>query len=235
MKLPERIERDYMVFRARIVHDAARIVRPKLLGSHAFRADTEDDPNIEELAAVLGISAAALLDKRKLRKRLRRVAERLSVEKQAQLSALLGRWVRAPDDGIIERWVSEQARAINAALDEWVGRAATATAFGATEEVVAATAAVAATRARIAASSAVLSLNTELLGTAAAANGLTSYRWVTEDDEVVRDNHAALHYSIQRWDSPPIGGGTKEGDEGHPGSGFGCRCIAEPVGPLVNT
>lgn len=248
-KLPEVIERDYMLFRAAVMHDVARVAAPRLAGSHLIRLDSEDDPQLLELAALLGISGAALLNKRKLRAKLRRFAHRLSVEKQAQLSALLGRWVRAPDEGISARWVEEQVEAIEASVDSWVKRAAVAAgslAAGAAvalvaanqavspagvREVVALTGAVAATRARAGASAAVLSLNTELLGNVAQANGVDSYRWVTQDDDRVRENHFDLHYTIQQWNDPPIGGGTKPDEEGHPGEGFGCRCIAEPLTP----
>lgn len=252
MNLPETIERDYMRFRAVIMHDVSRIASPRIAGSHLLRTDAEDDPQLLELAAVLGLSAEALVDKRKLRAKLRRFAKRLSVEKQAQLSALLGRWVRAPDEHLVERWVSEQTTAINKSVDTWLGRAVQVGALAVTgnfilagvnqtfapqeaQTAVALTGAAAATRARQAASSAVLSLNTQLLGNVAVANGLSHYRWITQDDEVVRDNHFDLHYSLQSWAFPPAGGGTKPGEPGHPGDGYGCRCYADPVSPLQVT
>lgn len=245
-KLPLAIERDYSVFRARIMHDVSRIASPRIAGSHLLRTDAKDDPQLLELAALLGISARSLVNRRKLRAKLRRFAQRLSVEKQSQLSALLGRWVREPDEALVERWVDEQTVAISKSVDTWLARAVQATALAVsgnlvlagvnqafapqeTQTAIALAGAAAATRARQAASAAVLSLNTELLGNVSVANGVGNYRWVTEDDDVVRDNHAALHYTIQSWANEPAGGGTKEDDPGHPGSGFGCRCIAEPL------
>jgi hypothetical protein len=245
--LPLAIERDYKHFRARIMHDVARVAAPRIMGSHAFRTDAKDDPQLLELAALLGISAEALVNKGKLRAKLRRFAKRLSVEKQTQLSALLGRWVREPDEALSEAWVESQLTAVSEQVDAWIARAAVslgalaitgnlAAAAGnqvltpdELQSTVAISGAVAATRARAGASSAVLSLNTQLLGNISQANGVGNYRWVTEDDERVRENHFDLHYTIQSWANEPAGGGTKPEDPGHPGSGFGCRCIAEPL------
>lgn len=246
-KLPEVIERDYMRFRAQVIHDVGRVATPRFDALHRVRTDAKDDADLKALAVLLGLSVDALLNRKKLRERLRRFGGRLSVEKQAQLSALLGRWVREPDPAIIERWVEEQEQSIAKSIDTWLGRAAIALgAFALTQNVlgavanqaltpeeartgVARTTAALATRSRLAASAAVLALNSDLLSNVATSNGVGQYRWVTQDDERVRDNHAELHYSIQSWSDPPLGGGTKEDDEGHPGSGYGCRCIAEPL------
>jgi len=245
--LPLDIERDYRAFRAQVMHDVTRTALPRMAASHLWRTDSEDDPQLLELAALLGISSASLIDERKLRAKLRRLASRLSVQKQAQLSALLGRWVNEPSNHLIDQWVEEQVTAVSTQVDGWLARAGVSLgALAITHNVVVAGlnqlltpeqaqaevsvgGAIAASRARMGASAAVLNLNTALLGNVAVSQGLTSYRWVTEDDEVVRDNHAALHFSVQSWNSPPMGGGTKEDEEGHPGSGFGCRCEAEPI------
>jgi SPP1 gp7 family putative phage head morphogenesis protein len=245
--LPLRLEREYEFFRAKIVHDVGRIGTQKLTASHLVRLDAEDDPQLRALAELLGLSSAALLNGNKLRAKLRRFAERLSAEKRLQLSTLLGRWVPEPNPAIIEKWVSEQATAISEEVNGWLSRAAVATgtvgtagalAFAATNQTATAEAArgaiafataVAATRARNAASSALLNLNTQLLGSASTLAGVTSYLWVTAKDERVREWHASLDGTIQKWDDPPMGGGTREDEEGNPGSGWGCRCIAEPV------
>jgi len=224
--LPLRIETDYQVFRARIMHDVTRIAVPRMAGSRLLRVDAKDDPQLLELAALLGLSSAALLNKRKLRAKLQRFARRLSVEKQSQLSALLGRWVRAPDEHLVEQWVSSQMEAISTQIDLWLARAASSESA---PELVAFTGAAQASRARLAASAAVLALNTRLLANVATANGVGEYRWRTAGDDAVRENHAALDGLIQRWAEPPPGGGTKPGDAGHPGEGYGCRCEAEPL------
>lgn len=57
--------------------------------------------------------------------------------------------------------------------------------------------------------------------------GLTSYQWTTSGDERVRDMHADLEGTIQKWSDPPV---TNEaGDRNHPGEDYQCRCTAEPV------
>ena len=84
------------------------------------------------------------------------------------------------------------------------------------------------------ASFAVLELNSDIIRDIATRGGSTHYRWETEQDERVRPNHEVLHDSIQSWDIPPEGGGTHAIDRGHPGSGWGCRCLAIPLaGPTL--
>ncbi len=51
--------------------------------------------------------------------------------------------------------------------------------------------------------------------------GIEQYRWRTAQDERVRDTHAALDGTVQRWDSPP--------GVGHPGQDIQCRCVAIPI------
>ena len=51
--------------------------------------------------------------------------------------------------------------------------------------------------------------------------GVERYRWLTSEDERVRDTHAALNGSIQRFDQPPL--------VGHPGEDWMCRCVEQPL------
>jgi len=191
--------------------------------------DSEDDPQILELAALLGVSASLLLNKRKLREKLRRIASRLSREKQAQLSVLLGRWVQSPEGILTDRWVDQQVEAISKSVDTWVARTSVDVSAGVAAETLIGSGAVAAAQARNGAAFAVLALNTALLSQVSSSNGVGDYLWVTKDDAVVRINHAQLHYTIQQCGTPPSGGGTKPGESGHPASGYGCRCEAKPT------
>lgn len=50
--------------------------------------------------------------------------------------------------------------------------------------------------------------------------GITGYIWRTVGDGAVRDTHAALDGTPQKWGSPP--------SVGHPGDDIQCRCIADP-------
>ena len=56
----------------------------------------------------------------------------------------------------------------------------------------------------------------------AQANGSVHYTWVTRHDERVREGHAVLDGTLQRWDAPP-NTGRKEGHN-HPGQAVNCRC-----------
>ena len=62
--------------------------------------------------------------------------------------------------------------------------------------------------------------------------GATGYVWRTADDERVRDLHAELEGQFFAWDDPPVIG--TNGERGHPGDIYNCRCIAEPVFPDVD-
>jgi SPP1 gp7 family putative phage head morphogenesis protein len=60
--------------------------------------------------------------------------------------------------------------------------------------------------------------------------GIEEYDWSTSDDERVRESHAALDGTRQRWDSPPVVD-ERTGRREHPGGDFQCRCAAIPVLP----
>lgn len=51
--------------------------------------------------------------------------------------------------------------------------------------------------------------------------GIEEYRWMTANDERVRDEHADLDGETFRWDDAPTGG--------HPGEAVQCRCVAIPL------
>jgi SPP1 gp7 family putative phage head morphogenesis protein len=54
------------------------------------------------------------------------------------------------------------------------------------------------------------------------ALGIRRYRWLSEEDERVRELHRKLDGTIRSWDDP-------HPTEGHPGQAWGCRCVAQPV------
>lgn len=63
----------------------------------------------------------------------------------------------------------------------------------------------------------------------AEATGSQFYRWHTSHDSRVREMHADLDGKIFSWNSPPVAGIGKGGEElrAHPGCIFNCRCTAE--------
>lgn len=58
--------------------------------------------------------------------------------------------------------------------------------------------------------------------------GIVEYTWSTSEDERVREDHALLDGTVQRWDTPPVVD-RRTGRREHPGSDFQCRCSAVPI------
>lgn len=56
--------------------------------------------------------------------------------------------------------------------------------------------------------------------------GITRYRWVTSNDERVREVHRELDGKVFSWGEAVI---DRNGTRGNPGEAFGCRCKAEPI------
>jgi len=75
-------------------------------------------------------------------------------------------------------------------------------------------------------------LNSTVGQSAMQRAGATGYIWRTEDDERVRELHAELDGQFFAWSDPPVIG--TDGERGHPGDIYNCRCIAEPVFPDVD-
>jgi uncharacterized protein with gpF-like domain len=228
--IPEHLEIEYMLDQRRLLHDLG-------LQAAATAEKLDQRTDSDELLAFLNMTAPQILDTAKLRLRLRRLANRMTDEKLQEMTALLGRQVRRPHAAVLEKWITQQVEAVQFTVEQWL--------LAATEEV---------TRSRVhgipiaeltaalrfkakqmgmvsefRASAAVLQLNAQLIEETAKGGGSTHYRWVTQDDGKVRDNHVPLHYTIQSWNKPPPGGGTRPGDNGHPGSGYGCRCLPTPI------
>jgi hypothetical protein len=241
-RLPVELEREYGVFRNRILRGTFDLASRALARKdtlNKLRQDAEDEvsPDLEALLALLGISMVTLLNQDKLKQRLRTFAKRLSAQKQAELSQLLGKVVLPPSPRTLERWVEDQAKAITVSVETWLASANEQVAAGLREgqsiEQVRAALEKSANQAGLlgaaAASASILALNSQVVSEVAQEAGSTAYRWVTENDSRVRENHRPLHNTIQLWASPPEGGGTKPEDYGHPGSGWGCRCISVPL------
>lgn len=233
LKLPERLEREFAGFRMRIDSDVASVV-DMALTKQQLRQDDENHPDLLAMIALLGLSARGILNERLLRKRLRRIARTLSREKQAEFTTLLGRFVQQPSEATLNLWVDEQTKYIQEATRAWLAAAAvivagTAGGIQVQRNAVLATVPALQRRSVFAASAGILGLQALIVPEVSVANGLTHYKWVTEGDDRVRDHHAALNGTIQSWSDPPIGGGTYEDEPGHPLSGYGCRCLAQPI------
>ena len=230
--LPERLELEYMLSQRRLVRDLAWLTVASL---SKFREDQRQDS--DELLAWLGLSAPQALDEAQLRRRLRLIGVRLTHEKLQELSTLLGWQVRAPRTASVEKWIDAQVLAIQSTIDNWLVAAGEEIRRSRLHGMAMADMTVtlrtlqsqAGERAERRASAAILQLNSQLIEETARGAGSTHYRWMTEDDGRVRDWHMEKHGDVFSWDSPPAGGGSHKGDAGHPGSGYGCRCVPVPI------
>jgi SPP1 gp7 family putative phage head morphogenesis protein len=61
------------------------------------------------------------------------------------------------------------------------------------------------------------------------ALGIDSYVWISSRDARTRSHHRRLDGQTFLYSDPPVGGGTRPGDRGHPGDGILCRCTARPI------
>jgi hypothetical protein len=230
--LPVRMEMEFMLDQRRLMKQLNLLAIASL--GEPTEDQRQDSPGLEQF---LQMNAGEILNERKLRVRLRHLATTLSGQKLVELRALLGRAVSAPAPGLIDAWIDSQVLAIQASVQQWL---ATSTAKIASSQIAKTPLATMvselstvskslAARAEKRASFAVLQLNSQIIEEVAKGAGSSHYRWITEGDSLVRDNHIPLDGTIQSWASPPSGGGTREGDIGAPGSGYGCRCVPEPI------
>lgn len=74
-----------------------------------------------------------------------------------------------------------------------------------------------------------LTLNSSIARNRQQNAGITEYVWTTSGDERVREAHAELDGTVQRWNDPPVT--SESGATNHPGEDFQCRCTAFPVLP----
>ena len=229
--IPDRLEREFAAFRMRIDSDVHGVMNTALVGAQ-LRQDDHENPDLLAMIALLGIGAASILNEAKLRARLTRIARTLSREKQFEFIRLLGKFVDAPSDAALAGWVDVQTAQIQKATRLWLERSAETVATQGIQPArieIAATVPAVQKSSAVAASAAILALTGAVVSQVAQANGLTHYKWETAGDDLVRDWHAELDGTIQAWASPPPGGGTDEGEAGHPLSGYGCRCTAQPI------
>ena len=111
--IPERLELEYMLDQRRLVRGLAKMAERSLLQ----RTDSD------ELLSFLNLTAAQVLNKKLLRRRLRQIAHEMTQEKLRELTALLGHSVRLPLTGTIEKWINEQELAVTATVERWLQEA----------------------------------------------------------------------------------------------------------------
>jgi len=230
--IPNRLELEYMMDQRRLMKQLEWFT---VAAAQKYSQDhRQDSPG---LRAFLQLSTPEILDERKLRMRLRHLATTLSTQKMRELRALLGRGVTEPSPGMLGQWIDDQVLAIQFTVSQWLETATGHLADGARSGTTIAEM----TRglrllsksigrqAEARASFRILHLAGQIIEEVARGAGATHYRWITEQDSRVRDWHKPLHGNMYAWGEPPTGGGTRAADVGAPGSGFGCRCIAEPL------
>lgn len=230
--IPETLERDYMRLKWRLFSDLAELVEQVLSTAIKRREDAGED-----LMMLLGLTPEQLLDRGRIVERLVQLANDINQEKITQIGKLLGRPVSGVPPERIALWADAQADVIMNEVRVFLGKvgaeAATqlgkASSFAATVKLVKILASDASKVAEVRGSAAVLQLNSEIIQEVAQSGGSVFYTWQTEEDSRVRPHHADLNKTVQTWNNPPRGGGTNSGDVGHPGSGYGCRCVPLPL------
>lgn len=132
-------------------------------------------------------------------------------------------------------FVQENVRLITSVVDRGLGQVARlverATARGTRAEVLARQILerfdVTTSRAELIARDQVLKLHGAVTRLRQEALGIRRYTWSTSLDERVREMHAELEGTEQRWDDPPVV--SEDGRREHPGGDFQCRCVAVPI------
>jgi len=87
-------------------------------------------------------------------------------------------------------------------------------------------------RAEFIARDATLKLNAHVTRERQKACGIEQYIWSTSLDERVRDTHAELEGQTFSWDDQPVV--NEDGDVGHTGDDYQCRCVAVPILPELD-
>lgn len=88
------------------------------------------------------------------------------------------------------------------------------------------------TRAKLIARDQVLKFNSSLTEARYQEAGIEKYKWVTSNDERVRDEHKRVNGQIFRWDTKRNDKMAKPSQNGiyhNPGEAPQCRCVAFPV------
>lgn len=180
---------------------------------------------------------AAKTFRNKIEPIVRMVYSRVNKHSREQLSRSLGIDVALikPDIGIANRFLSDNVQLIkNMSVEsiETTGRIIQRDwARGVRVEDISETLQkrieVGKSRARLIARDQVLKLNGAMNQDRQVSLGVQEYKWLHMNDERVRDEHRELGGNTYKWSSPPIVG--RDGERGHPGEYFQCRCQALPV------
>jgi len=169
------------------------------------------------------------LDETRLRQHLRHLGMRLIKEKRTQLEPILGKMKLPMPTNTLEQWIDGQVESIQSTVDAWHEQPRQ---DASDDDLIAQMMRLAkelSTQQESRASAAILQLNTETIEDIARGSGSSHYRWETQKDDRVRDWHEDLQSKTVSWNKPPMGGGTRKTDKGHPGSGYGCRCWPAPI------
>lgn len=247
MQIPEGLERQHGLYVSRLigrVHDVGAVVMDSHIAN--LRCDAKDEPKEEDLTnealivalLALGIVYDDIIDSDRLRAALRRFARANDVHVKRQLAEALGRAVNVDVTGDVDEWVEAQIGRIQRLVERWQRRIrsrleTTEDPTRPTVEGVFRALAEEKSRAKrsafATAAAGLLLLNGVLTVQNAVGSGVQTYIWRTKQDDRVRDHHAKLEGTIQRFDAPPMGGGTTKDEPGHPQSGIRCRCTAEII------
>jgi SPP1 gp7 family putative phage head morphogenesis protein len=236
----------YRLALVRIVGGYAEIVRRILLPVLDRFAALEGEPGSrvrtdarkdDEVFRALRSAVAGLGDASRLHRAVGEAARKTERHSRAELKRLgiRLREVRPELAPVLDRWRDRNISLVRSLFDREILKLERILEHGETRRVevlrdeIEERLGVTRSKADLLARDQVLKLNGELTHELHVSAGIDEYIWTTGGDERVRESHAVLDGTRQRWDTPPVV--SEDGRTGHPGDDYQCRCTAFPVLP----
>jgi SPP1 gp7 family putative phage head morphogenesis protein len=202
------------------------------------RVDARIPPPVAAKLSAIELHLNAIFDEAKLDDGLRVIGKRTETTNATEVSRVIGVSIRQAVPGIgpkIDAWRASNVNLIKSLAGKQLVTITKilerAEGSGKRVEVLRAeiedTFGVTRAKADLLARDQTLKLNAEIAQSRQVAAGIESYVWTTSGDERVRETHAELDGTVQRWDTPPVV--DEDGRTAHPGEDYQCRCTAFPV------
>jgi SPP1 gp7 family putative phage head morphogenesis protein len=193
--------------------------------------------HVRRRLGLIELRLAAIFDPDELSEELEKFAKRVQTKNRNELRRVVGIAVGSADPGVaalVDRFREQNvARITSLAGQELVEITELLEEAGATglrveqlRKRIQERFGVTKSKAALLARDQTLTLNAQIARQRQQNLGIQEYVWTTSGDGRVRDTHAELDGTIQRWDNPPEI--SEDGRRGHPGDDYQCRCTAYP-------